>query len=362
MIFVFLTLLSYYLIFTQINRKDKATEIKQKISGISIVICAKNELENLKRNLNKFYNQHEINYEIIVVNDCSVDDSASFLNEELEKNNLLKVLHLSNHKSSHLKGKRYALQRGVEISKYDYVVFTDADCFPNSNFWLKSLENKFNRAYDIILGYSPYTKNKGLLNILIQLETTYTALQYLSFAKIGIPYMGVGRNIAYKKSLLTETVFQKSNKSLSGDDDLILTQIANSNNTTIAINKDSYIFSCPKTSFKAWLHQKTRHYSTAIHYSLFKKVIVALFNVVNILFYVTLIYLLVYQGNYKLVISLYFLRYALFVFTNYKSVQKLSETKLFYTLFFFDIMYFFLLLLLHTKALFSVNGWKYKNR
>lgn len=362
MIIVFLTLLSYYLIFTQINRKGKADKINYEIDGISIVICAKNEYHNLKNNLSKFYNQKQVNYEIIVVNDASTDQTADFLDNELKNNNLLKVLHLTNHNNSNLKGKRYALQKGVEVAKYNYVALTDADCFPAGNFWLKNLALQFNNEIKIVLGYSPYVKREGFLNKLIQIETTYTALQYLSFAKIGKPYMGVGRNMAYEKSLLTNDIFLHSNKSLSGDDDLVVALLANKNNTSIVLNEESFVYSLPEKTFKNWIFQKTRHYGAAKHYSLNKKISVGLFNVVNIIFYCLLLYLLVFQLNYKFVLELYFMKYILFVFTNYKSLQKIKQQKLIYTLFFFDIIYFFLLLLLHTKSLFSLDGWKYKNR
>lgn len=362
MIIVFLTLLSYYLIFTQINRKGKAGKINCEIDGISIVICAKNEYQNLKNNLFKFYNQQQVNYEIIVVNDGSTDQTADFLNNELKNNSLLKVLHLTHHNHSNLKGKRYALQKGIEAAKYNYVALTDADCFPAGNFWLKSLALKFTDNIEIVLGYSPYVKKEGFLNKLIQIETTYTALQYLSFAKIGKPYMGVGRNLAYKKSILTNDIFIYSNKSLSGDDDLIISLLANKRNTSIVLNEDSFVYSLPEISLKSWIFQKTRHYGAAKHYSLNKKISVGLFNAINIIFYLSLFYLIVFQLSYKYVLVLYLMKFIFFVFINYKSLRKLKQQKLIYTLFFFDIIYFFLLLLLHTKSLFSLDGWKYKNR
>ena len=166
---------------------------------ISIIICAKNEEENLKNNLPKILNQKYFNFEVIVVNDQSIDET-SFLLEKFEKSySNLVVVTIDSH-VNHKIGKKFALTLGIKTAKYEYLLLTDADCVPNSENWAKQIVKNFTCS-DIVLGYGGYKKKKGLLNKFIRFDTFNVAQQYLSFALAGQTYMGVGRNLAYKKSI-----------------------------------------------------------------------------------------------------------------------------------------------------------------
>ncbi|MEJ7691759.1 glycosyltransferase, partial [Daejeonella sp.] len=169
-------------------------------SPVSIIICARNEIENLKKNLGSFLQQDHPDFEVVVVNDCSNDGTDWYLRDLSAEHKNLKVVTISEHpRFKH--GKKFAVTMGIKASKNENMIFTDADCRPASNRWLSRMQRLFNNNTDIVLGYSPYESSGGLLNKIIRFETFSTALNYISFALEGMPYMGVGRNLAYKKSL-----------------------------------------------------------------------------------------------------------------------------------------------------------------
>jgi cellulose synthase/poly-beta-1,6-N-acetylglucosamine synthase-like glycosyltransferase len=355
--FLLFGLLSYYLIFSCLSVCKKDIPKNTSIQSVSLIVCAKNEYPNLLQHLPILLNQQGIVFDLIVVNDASSDLSPNYLDEMAALHPQLKVIHLLKDEKEALLGKRKALLEGIRAATYDYVVLTDADCYPNSPFWLRTMAQSFTDTTDIVLGYSPYEKQKGFLNILIQYETLHTALQYLSFAKIGFPYMGVGRNIAYRKAVLNETIFQASNLSIGGDDDLLVAQIANKKNTRIQISPESYVYSKATNSFKFWMQQKQRHFNTAKFYSLPKILVLGGLGVLNLTFYTTLFVLLLMDYPLIIVLGVYLCKIAIFILLNFKNLIDLQEKRVFSTAFYIDLPFVFLWVVNHIRALKKNHGW-----
>lgn len=360
LVFTCIGLLSYYLIFSCLSIPKKEEEEKLEIAAFSIVICAKNERRNLEKNLLAFLSQEGIAFEVIVVDHASSDSSLDFLLQLAKKYPALKVLSLSEEEvaKSSLKGKRLPLMLGIEQAQYDYVVLSDADCKPNSKYYLKAYQRAFYKDTEIVLGYSPYEGKQGLLSAMIQYETFLTAIQYLSLAKVGFPYMGVGRNIAYKKSIFNKDIFFKSNKSEGGDDDLLIAQIANASNTEILLDANSFMWSQPSSSWFSWFHQKKRHYSTAKHYPWDKMLVVGAFGFLNLLFYSLLFVMLLKDFAFIVPISLYLFKQGFFVLFNWNNFKLLKMKHLIKLIIVLDLLYFIIFLLNHGFALLSNNGWR----
>ncbi len=350
-------LLSYYLILSCLNLPHNLPKQKDKVVGVSLIICAKNEIENLQNHLPIWLKQRGIEFEFIVVNDGSSDGSKEFLEDLKEKTDKLKVLHLENNSKRSLKGKRHALLKGVEHASYDYIVLSDADCYPTSENHLLSMSMYFAEGIDIVLGYSPYEKKPGILNKMIQFETTLTAIQYLSFARVGFPYMGVGRNLAYRKKVLFEEVFMASNVSLGGDDDLMIAELANKTNTAISINPESHVFSIPPISFSEWMKQKHRHYSTGKYYKGLKMMAVGGLGTLTFLFYIMMFILLLVDINPLIVLGLYLSKLIMFVMFNYRNFKVLKNIEILYQVVFLDVFWILFLVFNHLKALKGNNGW-----
>ncbi|RZK44152.1 MAG: glycosyltransferase [Pedobacter sp.] len=252
---------------------------------ISVIICARNERGNLEKYLPEVLNQDYPNFEVIVVNDRSWDGTADFLESLQTKYERLRVVTV-NEGEKFIAGKKFAVTMGIKAASFEWLVFTDADCSPASPYWLRGMQQPEEEGVEILLGYSPYMKKLSLLNCIIRLETFFTAVNYLSFAVKGMPYMGIGRNMAYKKSLFFKAKGFAAHMHIpSGDDDLFVNANATSNNTAICIHNDTHVWSEPKTSFLAYLRQKKRHYGAGKTYKGKHRFILTVQYIFNILFY-----------------------------------------------------------------------------
>ena len=233
---------------------------------VSLVICARNEEDNLRRFLPLVLEQDYPNYEVIVVNDCSFDNSYDLLKELALTYRHLKVANIKEVEGRE-HGKKFAMTIGIKAAQHETLVLTDADCYPSSNHWISSIMDAYEPGKEIVLGYGKYERKPGFLNLMIRFDTFYIATQYLSMALRGKAYMGVGRNLSYKKNLFFQVKGFASHIHLdSGDDDLFINEVATLHNTAIVIEKGSSTVSEPKTGWKAWFHQKKRHISTAKYY------------------------------------------------------------------------------------------------
>ena len=166
---------------------------------VSVVICARDEADNIVKNLPGILVQtYPTSHEVILVNDNSADDTKYLLDELRKTFKNLNPLHLTQ-EAKHMPGKKFPLSMGIRSAKYETLLLTDADCIPASENWMQLMQDGYKPQTEIVLGYGAYKKNNTFLNKLIRFETFHSALQYLSYALAGVPYMGVGRNLSYKK-------------------------------------------------------------------------------------------------------------------------------------------------------------------
>ena len=222
---------------------------------------------------------------MIVVNDNSSDDSIYVLNELKKTFKDLYIINLEQ-RALTITGKKYPLSLGLKASKYEIVLLTDADCVPASEFWIEKMQNAFDEHTDIVLSYGAYHKNRTFLNKIIRFDAFHAALQYLSYALAGVPYMGVGRNMAYRKRMYFENKgFSSVVHVPSGDDDLFINMVATKDNTKVLIDKDAYTLSVPKKTFGDWFQQKSRHLTTAKYYKPNHKFLLALYAFTHFIFY-----------------------------------------------------------------------------
>lgn len=312
--------------------KKKSTPNQYK--AVSVIICAKNEYNNLKKNLPLILEQDYPGYEVVVVNDCSDDDSNYLLKTFSEKYPHLNVVTIKQN-VNFFRGKKFALAVGIKSAKHDLLILTDADCTPKSNRWIAEIQNNFTEKTEIVLGYSGYKYEKGFLNKLIRFDTIMTALQYFSWSLLGKTYMGVGRNLAYNKKLFYDAKGFTSHYHISsGDDDLFINKVATKCNTCIEISRQSHTSSAPKKTFNDWMIQKKRHYSTGFLYKMSHKFMLGVFSLSNFLFYFTLFFLLVllYKiSSYNFIIivcSLFLIRMISQMIIVKKTMNKLDEKKI----------------------------------
>jgi poly-beta-1,6-N-acetyl-D-glucosamine synthase len=334
-----LTQLFYYLfVFARLifYRKKPAQPYEQ--VPVSVVICAKNEEENLRRFLPLILEQEYPKYEVIVVNDCSKDNTEIILDELKQKYKHLKsTIIKEDEKFSH--GKKLALTIGIKAASYEYLILTDADCEPASKNWLKEMQKNFTGEKNMVLGYGGYFTEKGFLNNIIRYETVFTAMQYLGFALAGKPFMGVGRNLAYKRELFFKNKgFANHLHLMSGDDDMFVQQVAGPNNTAAEFSHEAHTRSIPKRTFKSWFLQKRRHLTTGMHYRVLIKFRLSLEILTRYTLIASFVYLLLQEFYTEYLISLFALRYLVFLVVIKFVMKRLNEKKLFLPSLLYDIL------------------------
>lgn len=346
-----------------IHRKLGSYKIEQSDiiveSPISVIICARNELENLKKNLGYFLDQDYPDFEVVVVNDCSNDGTDWYLRDLSAEHQNLKVVTLSDHpRFKH--GKKFAVTLGIKASKNENMIFSDADCRPSSKEWLSRMQGNFKNNTEIVLGYSPYERTAGLLNRIIRFETFFTALNYLSFALGGMPYMGVGRNLAYRKSLFFKGKgFASHMHIMSGDDDLFVNQNATALNTNIEIHPEAQVWSEPKHTYGAYFSQKLRHQGAGKAYQPIHKKILGLQAGSGVLFYILLFALIAIQAQWWLILTIYLIRAAVQFFVYVPCFRKLNCPDLIWWMPVHDFIYYFYLMFLSFVSVFKKRlEWK----
>ena len=274
----------HLLLLTKLMRKDIEPLKPFEEQGTSVVICGKNEANNFKKNLPKILAQDYKDFEVIVVDDHSSDSTPEVLKDIAKEDSKLKIVTSNSFEDK--PGKKTALSAGIGAAKNNWIVVTDADCWPASEHWIKHMVEPLSKEKKLSIGISPYKKEPGFINKMIQYETNLTATQYASYTLAGMPYMAVGRNMAYKKVFFTDNEKNLKGQNLaSGDDDLLVNQFADPNSTQIVLHPDSFTYSPAHTSLKGWLKQKSRHQTAGSFYKLNHKILLSLFMVSMMLFY-----------------------------------------------------------------------------
>lgn len=255
---------------------------------VSIIVCAHNEFENLKRLIPTVLQQQYEKFELIIADDRSEDGSFEYFEKKYAFDRRFKIFRIAVTKEGQ-NAKKYALTCAIEQAEYETILLTDADCTAVSDLWVASMVKALGKEKEIVLGYSPYAYRKGFLNILIRYETLYTAIQYFSFALAGVPYMGVGRNLLYKKRLFVKNKgFSTHINRTGGDDDLFIRDVAQKDTVGICVDKEAHIVSIPKETYFLWFLQKRRHLSAGTAYKWTHKILLGAQISAQLLFYIGL--------------------------------------------------------------------------
>lgn len=265
---------------------------EEELPPVSVIIAARNEADNLFENLPLILEQDYPEFEVIVINHQSIDDSSPLLLAYQRQYPHLHIIEIP--RNQHLRsGKKLPITLGVKGAQYEHLLLTDADCKPHGKNWIRSMASRFIAGKEIVLGYGPYIKRKGFLNRVIRFDTAWIGMSYLSMALSRMPYMGVGRNMAYTKEVFIHVHGFKSHYSLpSGDDDLFIQEAAQKRNYTINVEKASNAYSEGSETWGAWIRQKTRHYTTSSKYNVIKKWLLGIYPLTLLLMLLSFVILM----------------------------------------------------------------------
>jgi len=325
----FIQIIYYAGLFSRLVFYKSPTKPHNEQRPVSVIICARDEAGNLVKNLpGVLVQNYRTSHEVILVNDNSSDDTK-YLLDELRKT-FKNLIHLPlTQEVKLMSGKKFPLSMGIRSAQYETLLLTDADCVPASENWMQLMQDGYRPDTEIVLGYGGYHKQKSLLNKIIRFETFHSALQYLSYALAGIPYMGVGRNLSYKKDVFMRNKgFSAINRIPGGDDDLFINKVANKKNTAIVIDHGAHTLSDPKKTWKEWYIQKTRHYSTAKYYKGKHRFLLGLYSATQFLFY-TLTVLAAVFFNWWMALLIFAVKIIIQGFVYFNTMKKLNEGDLF---------------------------------
>lgn len=337
----------------------KEAEQSTGMPPVSVVICAKNEADNLTEYLPKILSQEYPEFEVVVVNDCSWDNTEDVLREYGKIFPNLKTI-LIKEDEYYKHGKKFALMVGIKGAKYDHLLFTDGDCYPQSKHWISEMMKGYGPGKEIVIGYGPYIKEKTFLNKLLRFDTFMIGLQYLSAGLANKAYMGVGRNLSYKKELFFKNKgFATHYHITSGDDDLFVNQAANKTNTAVVIHKESFTYSVPAKNFTGWSRQKARHLSTSGLYTNSSRNRLLFLHVANYLFWALAIVAFTRVDWLIVTGSVFLLKSVIQFITLYKGGEKLDEKDIIPAFLLFEFLLLFLYPAWHlNRALFKSAKWK----
>ena len=320
-------------------------KVRQKESSqthpLSVIICARDEAGNLAKYLpGVLVQDYSTSHEVVVVNDNSFDDTKYVLEAFRKSYKHLNVIELTQ-EAKLIPGKKFPLGVGIKSAKHEIVLLTDADCVPATEHWISSMQAVYDDQTEIVIGYSPFFKLKGFFNKLVRWECYHAALQYLSYALAGVPYMGVGRNLSYKKNIFFRNKgFSAHNNIPGGDDDLLVNAAANKKNTKINIDKNSFVLTKPAPDWNRWRRQKKRHYTTGKFYQKKHQFLLGLYSLSHFLFFPLFLAALL-TSLWKIVLIVFGVRLLFQTIVHYRVMQKLDEKDLFPFFIFFDIWMFF---------------------
>ena len=315
----------YWVIYGKVAFFKQKNEFVRSDQPVSVIVCARDEYYNLKENLPLLLTQDYSTFEVVVVNHGSEDETNYLLRDLCNEYKNLKIVNVAQD-LNFFTGKKFPLSIGIKSASYDVLLFTDADCKPGSNQWIRRMAANFTEETEIVIGYGSYNKSGTLLNLLIRFDTARIAMNYLGFARAGMPYMGVGRNMAYRKSLFfRQNGFISHYRIQSGDDDLFINKAATNKNTRIEIQSDSHTISAPKSSLNQWIRQKRRHLLTGGYYKPAHKIALGLFAITQVMFWASSILLLIMWYQPYIVLGIVALRLISQLIVTGKVMNKLSE-------------------------------------
>ena len=308
--------------------KSSNTGVDEGSEGVTVLVAAHNEFQNLKVLIPKLFEQDYPSFDVMIVNDRSTDRTKRLLEEYMAVYPRLRSVTVK-YTPAHVTSKKFALTLGIKVAKHDVLLLTDADCIPDTDQWIRKMTAPVRKeGKTFAVGFSGYELKTGFLNSWIQFETLLTALFYMSFGLWKKPFMGVGRNLCYRKSFFMEVkAFKGFWHIQGGDDDLFVNQYATGRNTSIVLDPMSNTTSKPKETRAEYLTQKKRHLHAGKYYDSGDKQKIGLYAFSHALFWIGSIGILIYFGlshsweHFSIVFGIILLR-SLFVLLIFRSADK----------------------------------------
>ncbi len=356
---ILLQLFYYTLLFFRFSFHKQKPLLPYDGLPISIVISAKDEAHILLKTLPEIASQNYPNFEVVVVNDNSTDDTEFVIKDCASRYPNIRLVNLSS-SVTNIYGKKFPLSIGIKAAAYEHILLTDADCFPTSDQWLAKMARHYTGNNQMVIGYSTFYKRKGLLNSMIHFDMLHSAIQYFSYYLAKMPFMGVGRNLSYTKSLFFDNKGFTSQYHLPfGDDVLFVNKVANFKICGIEYSPDAQTITRPKSHLKAWVTQKSYRNKAQKLFKPKHKFLLGFYNtlmpLVYLLFGITLYLALDHPGYLYVVVGLMLIKYIVQYIAFGFSAKKLNEKGITPFIILYDIIFSIINPIIFVVTSFSKN-------
>ncbi len=285
---IFLLLAFYYgffliKIYLGLNKLPQSLVNNIPSEFISIIVPFRNEAKNILTTLSNLSNQNYPpgKYEIIFVDDSSTDNSLHLLENAIRKENV-SVFSVPREYSINAHKKR-AIRFGIEKSRGEIIVTTDADCI-HSKDWLKNLLKFMDGETGFISGPVEFIESSNYFGKMQRLEFAGLVITGAGLIGTGKPIICNAANIAYrKKAFLDVGGFTYQMSLSSGDDELLMQKIHRDTGYKIkfALDKNAIVLTTANPTLKDFYHQRKRWASKGLFYGdnllLLKLIIIFLF-------------------------------------------------------------------------------------
>lgn len=354
-IVTFIELLYYYLLFARFSFMRKKSDTSHYQPAVSVVMVAKDAASVLLKTLPKFLNQQYGEFEVVVVNDHSQDDTRLLLVEYQQQYSNLKIVELDTSVTT-IRGKKFALSMGIRCASHSCILITSPECAPTSTHWIEKMAAKFENDKQIVLGYSTFERRKNPFNRMLHFDCLVNAIQYFSLARINSTYRGNAWNMGFTEQMFVQQRgFASHNHIRYGEEDIFVSRSAKRNNTAIEFSREAITVLQRNARHDYWLDHKQGLYYTRKFNTFKNRFLLNFYAVVNLLFYVGLVLAILLSIGNVVLLSTTLGIVALRILSQYLvfgyAAAKLNEKQVIPAILLYDILFAILNPLYYIDAL-----------
>ncbi len=294
---------------------------------VSVVLTASNQYEALSKNLPLLFEQDYPDFEVVVVNDNSDDDTDELLKTFAGKFPALRVVELTQ-SLNWFRGRKFPLSLGIKSAAHQLLLLTDANCTPEGPQWLQQMTSAFEGHTEMVLGYAT-CRTGSHINSWLRFTAFYDAIFFLSAALAGIPFKGSGRNLSYKKALFYSHKGFSSHYTINaGDDELFVNKAATRRNVSVKVGSGAQVAFTKSSGFGTWLKSEKTRLQIRRYFKFRHRLLLHVFNLSNFLVYALLLFLLISGIQPLLVAGAFALRLLSQLLIFGLAQKRLTEKKL----------------------------------
>ncbi len=228
----------------------------EKKRPVSVVICAKNEQLNLEKNLPLYLKQNYPEFEVVVVNDCSTDETEGLLYTLKQKHKNLQVTTIEQDRKF-LHDRKLAITVGIKAARHDCIIFTEPDCAPTGDKWLDTMQQAFGDKGELVVSYCRSERREGIAEKILRSDSVVSAMFALRGAMVGKPYRSSIKNMGLSQALFFRSKgFASYNSYPYSEETIFLCRNGNAANTQVALSPNAILSSSQALTFGQWFKQK----------------------------------------------------------------------------------------------------------